>query len=124
MKSSHFSGSRSEQSASFPGSEKPSSAPLRSTRSRAFRAASRALNAVRHFSTIRLASELPVEEYAAHRRAGGFLVIDPQSGATLAAGIVTAPVTRTADLAQAGIGTHAGISGTSTTTTDTEGAAA
>jgi sulfate adenylyltransferase subunit 1 len=64
-------------------------------------------------ATIRLASELPVEEYAAHRRAGGFLVIDPQSGATLAAGIVTAPVTQTA-----------GISGTSTTTTDTEGAAA
>src|SRR6266542_3867152 len=38
MKSSHFSGSRSEQSASLPGSEKPSSAPLRNT-SRALRAA-------------------------------------------------------------------------------------
>src|SRR5204863_56362 len=56
MKSSHFSGSRSEQSASFPGREKPSSAPLRCTRSRAFRAASRARNAVRHFSTMRFAS--------------------------------------------------------------------
>ena len=44
---------------------------------------------------VRLAAELPVEEYAAHRRAGAFLVIDPQSGATLAAGIVTAPVTPT-----------------------------
>ena len=46
---------------------------------------------------VRLASELPVEEYSSHRRAGAFLVIDPQSGYTLAAGIVTAPVEATAD---------------------------
>ncbi len=63
-------------------------------------------------ATIRLSAELPVEEYAAHRRAGAFLVIDPQSGASLAAGIVTAPVTPTA-----------GTAGTRTAT-DTEGAAA
>ncbi|GAA1509589.1 sulfate adenylyltransferase subunit 1 [Agromyces terreus] len=44
---------------------------------------------------VRLASELPIEEYAAHRRAGAFVVIDPQSGYTLAAGIVTAPVEAT-----------------------------
>ena len=44
---------------------------------------------------MRLAADLPVEEYAAHRRAGAFLVIHPQTGATLAAGIVTAPVTPT-----------------------------
>ena len=42
-------GSRSWQSASFPGSAIPSSAPLRMTRSRALRAASRARAAVRHF---------------------------------------------------------------------------
>ena len=46
---------------------------------------------------VRLASELPIEEYATHRRAGAFLVIDPQSGYTLAAGIVTAPVEATAE---------------------------
>ena len=67
-------------------------------------------------ATIRLAAELPVEEYAAHRRAGAFLVIDPQSGSTLAAGIVTAPV---GDLSPA-----AGADTTPSTTTDTEGAAA
>ena len=46
-------GSRSWQSASLPGSDMPSSAPLRMTRSRALRAASRARAAVRHFSMIR-----------------------------------------------------------------------
>ncbi|WP_082590220.1 sulfate adenylyltransferase subunit 1 [Agromyces sp. Soil535] len=66
---------------------------------------------------VRLAADLPVEEYAAHRRAGAFLVIDPQSGATLAAGIVTAPVN---DLKVA----TAGSAGIIRTTTDTEGAAA
>jgi sulfate adenylyltransferase subunit 1 len=39
--------------------------------------------------TVRLAAALPVETYAANRRAGAFLVIHPQDGATLAAGIVT-----------------------------------
>ena len=38
---------------------------------------------------LRLAADLAVEPYAAHRRAGAFLVIHPQDGATLAAGIVT-----------------------------------
>ena len=38
--------------------------------------------------TVRLAADLPVETYAANRRAGAFLVIQPQDGATLAAGIV------------------------------------
>ena len=42
MKISHFAGSRSWQSASLPGSEAPSSAPLRRVSSRALRAASRA----------------------------------------------------------------------------------
>ncbi|MCY0903936.1 sulfate adenylyltransferase subunit 1 [Arthrobacter sp. H14-L1] len=37
---------------------------------------------------IRLASVLPVEDYAAHRRTGAFLVIDPADGNTLAAGLV------------------------------------
>jgi sulfate adenylyltransferase subunit 1 len=38
---------------------------------------------------LRLANDLAVEPYAEHRRAGAFLVIHPQDGATLAAGIVT-----------------------------------
>ncbi|WP_422934027.1 sulfate adenylyltransferase subunit 1 [Sinomonas sp. P47F7] len=37
---------------------------------------------------LRLAAPLPLEPYAAHRRTGAFLVIDPQDGATLAAGMV------------------------------------
>ncbi|WP_269938433.1 sulfate adenylyltransferase subunit 1 [Arthrobacter sp. HY1533] len=37
---------------------------------------------------IRLSSPLPVESYARHRRTGAFLVIDPQDGNTLAAGLV------------------------------------
>ncbi|WP_104110050.1 MULTISPECIES: sulfate adenylyltransferase subunit 1 [unclassified Arthrobacter] len=37
---------------------------------------------------IRLASALPIEVYARHRRTGAFLVIDPQDGNTLAAGLV------------------------------------
>jgi sulfate adenylyltransferase subunit 1 len=38
--------------------------------------------------TIRLATELPLERFEQHRRGGAFLVIHPQSGATLAAGTV------------------------------------
>ena len=53
MYSSLRAGSRSWQSASLPGSDSPSRAPLRMTRSRALRAASRARAAVRHFSMIR-----------------------------------------------------------------------
>ncbi|HET8778498.1 MAG TPA: GTP-binding protein [Agromyces sp.] len=41
--------------------------------------------------SLKLSAELPVEAYADHRRAGAFLVIHPQDGATLAAAIVTAP---------------------------------
>ena len=37
---------------------------------------------------IRLASALPIEPYALHRRTGAFLVIDPHDGNTLAAGLV------------------------------------
>ena len=37
---------------------------------------------------IRLASALPIEPYAAHRRTGAFLVVDPHDGNTLAAGLV------------------------------------
>ena len=40
---------------------------------------------------ILLASELPIEPYAQNRRSGAFLVIHPQDGATLAAGIVVPP---------------------------------
>ena len=39
-------------------------------------------------ATVRLASALPLETYAENRRSGAFLVIHPQDGATLAAGIV------------------------------------
>ena len=59
---------------------------------------------------LKLAAELPVEPYADHRRAGAFLVIHPQDGATLAAAIVTPPVAPAAD--------------TPNRTTTTEGAAA
>lgn len=38
-------------------------------------------------ATLRLAAELPFEDYSVHRRSGAFLVIHPQDGATLAAGI-------------------------------------
>ncbi|MDQ6752589.1 MAG: GTP-binding protein [Actinomycetota bacterium] len=37
---------------------------------------------------LRLASPLPIEPYAQHRRTGAFLVIDPLDGNTLAAGLV------------------------------------
>ncbi|MFK4729949.1 GTP-binding protein [Agromyces mediolanus] len=37
-------------------------------------------------AVLRLGAELPIEEYAANRAAGAFLVIHPQDGATLAAG--------------------------------------
>jgi sulfate adenylyltransferase subunit 1 len=39
--------------------------------------------------TLQLAEALPVEPYAVNRHTGAFLLIDPQSGATLAAGIVS-----------------------------------
>ncbi|WP_431219939.1 sulfate adenylyltransferase subunit 1 [Leifsonia xyli] len=39
--------------------------------------------------TLQLAEALPVEPYAVNRQTGAFLLIDPQSGATLAAGIVS-----------------------------------
>ena len=42
-------------------------------------------------ASIRLSRDLPVERYVQNRRSGAFLVIHPQDGATLAAGIVTAP---------------------------------
>ncbi|WP_104084329.1 sulfate adenylyltransferase subunit 1 [Cryobacterium sp. Y11] len=42
-------------------------------------------------ASIRLSRDLPVERYRQNRRSGAFLVIHPQDGATLAAGIVTAP---------------------------------
>ncbi len=38
--------------------------------------------------TLTVAADLPVEAYAANRRAGALLVIDPQDGNTLAAGLV------------------------------------
>ncbi|MGG5170846.1 sulfate adenylyltransferase subunit 1 [Pseudarthrobacter sp. J1738] len=37
---------------------------------------------------LRLAAELPLEDYQQHRRTGAFLVIDPVDGNTLAAGLV------------------------------------
>ena len=55
--SSHCAGSRSLQSASLPGSIVPSSSPLRTTRSRALRAASRARAARMPFSMIRRPSD-------------------------------------------------------------------
>src|SRR5438105_2899320 len=55
MYSSHFSGSRSWQSASLPGSDAESSAPLRRTVSRALRAAIRARAASATFAITRLA---------------------------------------------------------------------
>ena len=57
MNSSHRAGSRSWQSASLPGSAMPSKAPLRTTRSRAFCAATRARAASNVFSMMRRASE-------------------------------------------------------------------
>ncbi|MEC5189990.1 MULTISPECIES: sulfate adenylyltransferase subunit 1 [unclassified Arthrobacter] len=46
-----------------------------------------ALNDIGH-AQLRLATALPLENYLHHRRAGAFLVIDPQDGNTLAAGLV------------------------------------
>jgi sulfate adenylyltransferase subunit 1 len=43
------------------------------------------------YVTVRLGSALPIETFFDNRRSGAFLVIHPQDGATLAAGIVTAP---------------------------------
>ena len=65
MKISDNDGSRSEQSASLPGSDAPSSAPLRCTIARALRAASRARAVVRHFSTIRRPSRGWPSRYSA-----------------------------------------------------------
>ena len=62
MKSSASSGLRDEQSASLSGSPPDSRPDFRLVRSRALRAASRALAAVMHFSTIRRASaRIPLE---------------------------------------------------------------
>lgn len=41
---------------------------------------------------LRTAEPVPVDDYAAHGRAGAFLVIDPADGTTLAAGLVGAPL--------------------------------
>jgi hypothetical protein len=57
MNSSDFAGSRSWQSASLPGSEVTSSAPLRRVSSRALRAASRAAAASMTLPTMVLASD-------------------------------------------------------------------
>jgi len=56
-------------------------------------------------ANIRLAGELALDDYARQRRAGAFLVIDPQDGATLAAGIV---VTRDPAVATQQVGLYAG----------------
>jgi sulfate adenylyltransferase subunit 1 len=45
------------------------------------------LNDIGHVQ-LRLAAPLPLENYLHHRRTGAFLVIDPQDGNTLAAGLV------------------------------------
>ncbi|MFC5928563.1 sulfate adenylyltransferase [Cryobacterium melibiosiphilum] len=55
-------------------------------------------------ASIRLSRDLPIERYADNRRSGAFLVIHPQDGSTLAAGIVTAP----GPLTGAGDGSGAG----------------
>ncbi len=41
---------------------------------------------------LRTAEPLPVDEYAASRRTGSFLVIDPADGTTLAAGLIGVPL--------------------------------
>jgi sulfate adenylyltransferase subunit 1 len=46
------------------------------------------VNDIGHVS-LQLAEALPLEPYAVNRQTGAFLLIDPQSGATLAAGIVS-----------------------------------
>jgi sulfate adenylyltransferase subunit 1 len=46
------------------------------------------VNDIGHVS-IRLATPLPIEDYRVNRRGGAFLIIHPQDGATLAAGIHT-----------------------------------
>ncbi len=45
------------------------------------------LNDIGH-AQVRLSAPLPLESYLRHRRTGAFLVIDPQDGNTLAAGLV------------------------------------
>lgn len=60
------------------------------------------INDIGHVS-LRLASTLPVESYQDNRRTGAFLIIHPQVGATLAAGIVRpADVSIEADAEEAG----------------------
>ncbi|MFD1214652.1 sulfate adenylyltransferase, partial [Arthrobacter sp. GCM10027362] len=39
-------------------------------------------------AVLRLSAPLPLEPYAVHRRTGAFLLIDPQDGNTLAAGMI------------------------------------
>ena len=60
-----------------------------------------ALEVVPHASSrnavIRLADPVAVDDYYDDRSTGGFLVIDPASGATLAAGMVGDPLTRAFD---------------------------
>ncbi|MDN5736239.1 MAG: sulfate adenylyltransferase, partial [Brevibacterium aurantiacum] len=38
---------------------------------------------------VKLATALPLADFREHGRAGGFLIIDPQTGSTVAAGIHT-----------------------------------
>jgi sulfate adenylyltransferase subunit 1 len=47
--------------------------------------------------TVRVAEQVAVDEYADHRVTGGFLLIDPAGGATLAAGMVGDPLARAFD---------------------------
>jgi sulfate adenylyltransferase subunit 1 len=42
--------------------------------------------------SLHTAEPVPVDDYARHGRTGAFLVIDPADGATLAAGLVGAPL--------------------------------
>jgi sulfate adenylyltransferase subunit 1 len=42
--------------------------------------------------TLRTSQPLPVDEYSRSRRTGCFLLIDPLDGATLAAGLIGAPL--------------------------------
>ncbi|RHA41308.1 sulfate adenylyltransferase subunit 1 [Cellulomonas rhizosphaerae] len=48
-----------------------------------------ALNAIGRVK-LRLAEPIALDEYASHRRTGGFLVVDPADGSTLAAGMIGA----------------------------------
>ncbi len=50
-----------------------------------------AINDIAH-ATLRTADPLPVDSYADIRATGSFLLIDPPTGNTLAAGLVGAPL--------------------------------